>query len=353
MKSINILNKLKAVFIFALVSAALIISANCRNCGAQDSQEIRVKIIESRDESHSHILDSVWHHVATAMGYSCSIVPRSFLDDTSNIENTDILIISAGCVYITGSRIETIKKFVTHGRNVYLQTEYSSTMSSNYAFQYIVNQLGGSFAWTMTVSGDLQPMNILGSLSYIPNFVPSINFFWYGCAGLGNSTIENYMEYQGNYFGFIFTPPNTAYGEMITSSDQDWVQRGTCKQLMQNILYRLANTLTGKRNISGNVPADFNLQQNYPNPFNPVTKIKFSLPHPSEGGALDVRLIIYDVLGREIANLIPPLRGGEVGLQPGTYEVEWDASNYTSGVYFYQLSINNEQLATKKMVLVK
>ncbi len=201
MKSIDILNKLKTVFTFTLVFATLIISANYRNCGAQDFQEIRVKIIESSDNTHSHILDSVWHHVASTAGYSCTIVPWSFLDDTNNIQNTDILIVSAGCMTITGNRIETIKKFLTHGRNVYLQTEYSSTMSSNYAFQYIVNQLGGSFSWTMTVSGDLHPMNILGSLSYIPNFVPYINYFWYGCAGLGDSTIEKYMEYQGNYFG--------------------------------------------------------------------------------------------------------------------------------------------------------
>lgn len=117
---------------------------------------IRVNIIESRYSSHSHNFDSIWHHVATAVGCSCNIVPYSFLDDTSNIENTDILIISAGCITIPmyGTRIETIKKYLTHGRNVYFQTEYSSTMTTNYAFSYIVNQLGGSFTWTMTVGGN-------------------------------------------------------------------------------------------------------------------------------------------------------------------------------------------------------
>ncbi len=61
------------------------------------------------------------------------------------------------------------------------------------------------------------------------------------------------------------------------------------------------------------VPVNYSLSQNYPNPFNPVTKIKFSLPSPSKGG---VKLIVFDVLGREIANLIPPLWGGQVGLSP-------------------------------------
>ena len=73
-----------------------------------------------------------------------------------------------------------------------------------------------------------------------------------------------------------------------------------------------------------------------------------------------VKLTIYDILGREVTNLIPPLWGGEEGLQSGTYEVEWDASNYPSGVYFYKitagdgsapLSINFSE--TKKMVLLK
>jgi hypothetical protein len=65
-----------------------------------------------------------------------------------------------------------------------------------------------------------------------------------------------------------------------------------------------------------------------------------------------VKLIVYDVLGREIANLIPPLLGGQVGLLPGTYEVEWDGTNYSSGVYYYKL-INGDYTEIKKMILVK
>ena len=67
----------------------------------------------------------------------------------------------------------------------------------------------------------------------------------------------------------------------------------------------------------------------------------------SEGRGVLTHLAIFDILGREVAVL------NNEQLKPGTYEVEWDAGNYPSGVYFYQLSINNEQLATKKMVLIK
>jgi hypothetical protein len=121
----------------------------------------------------------------------------------------------------------------------------------------------------------------------------------------------------------------------------------------------------GIQPISTEVPSQYFLFQNYPNPFNPVTKIKFDIPtplNPPEGGTQDVKLVVYDVLGREVASLIP--RGGQEGLNPGTYEVEWDASNYPSGVYFYRLIVTDASSPqanllsiifseTKKMVLIK
>jgi photosystem II stability/assembly factor-like uncharacterized protein len=105
----------------------------------------------------------------------------------------------------------------------------------------------------------------------------------------------------------------------------------------------------GIRPISQRIPESFKLYQNYPNPFNPSTKIKFSLPIPSKGG---VKLEVYDVLGRLVASLIPPLWGGQEGLKPGTYEVEWDATNYPSGIYFYRLTAGS-YVQTNKMVLLK
>ncbi len=106
----------------------------------------------------------------------------------------------------------------------------------------------------------------------------------------------------------------------------------------------------GIRPISNELPNKFSLYQNYPNPFNPQTKIKFDIPpvrqrHSARGG-FDVRLVVYDALGREIATLV------NEELKPGTYEVFWDGSNYPSGVYFYKLSAG-DYLETKKMILLK
>jgi hypothetical protein len=112
------------------------------------------------------------------------------------------------------------------------------------------------------------------------------------------------------------------------------------------------------------LPNGLSLAQNYPNPFNPTTKIKFTLPYnviSTEGRNLgdfspqasrndNIRLIVYDVLGNEIAVLIDEQKPA------GTYEVEFNARSVgrrmTSGVYFYSLSAG-EKLITKKMLLLK
>ncbi len=83
------------------------------------------------------------------------------------------------------------------------------------------------------------------------------------------------------------------------------------------------------------------LSQNYPNPFNPKTKIRFDVPTTSF-----TKLIVYDLLGREVATLV------NEELKPGSYEADWDASNFSSGVYFYKI-ISGDFVETKKMVLMK
>ena len=102
----------------------------------------------------------------------------------------------------------------------------------------------------------------------------------------------------------------------------------------------------GVRQTSASSPQEFALSQNYPNPFNPVTRIKFDIASVGARYIVPVRIVIFDVLGQEIATLV------NKKLQPGTYETEWDASNYPSGVYFYKL-ITADYTETKKMILIK
>jgi len=89
------------------------------------------------------------------------------------------------------------------------------------------------------------------------------------------------------------------------------------------------------------IPTKYTLSQNYPNPFNPSTSIKYTMPKSGF-----VSLKVYDILGREIANLVNQYK------QAGTYIVDFNASALTSGMYFYKIE-TNDFVAVKKMVLVK
>jgi len=100
------------------------------------------------------------------------------------------------------------------------------------------------------------------------------------------------------------------------------------------------------------IEKSFLLHQNYPNPFNPVTTIKFAIPksvetlHASTGSATATSLRIYDVLGREVAVLVNSEKS------PGTYEIKWDASGLSSGIYFYRLTVGSF-IETRKMLLLR
>ncbi|MBP1682890.1 MAG: 5'-Nucleotidase domain protein, partial [Ignavibacteriaceae bacterium] len=93
--------------------------------------------------------------------------------------------------------------------------------------------------------------------------------------------------------------------------------------------------------VEEGTPENYSLDQNYPNPFNPSTTIKFRIPESSF-----VSLRVYNVLGKEVATLVSE------EMNAGSYEVNFQASNLSSGVYFYKLETGNF-VKTNKMILMK
>ena len=89
------------------------------------------------------------------------------------------------------------------------------------------------------------------------------------------------------------------------------------------------------------IPAEYTLEQNYPNPFNPVTTLRYTLPE-----AQNVNITIYDLTGRQVETLINRYQTA------GSYSLKWNASSYSSGVYFYRLQTGSFT-STKKMILMK
>jgi Secretion system C-terminal sorting domain len=169
-------------------------------------------------------------------------------------------------------------------------------------------------------------------------YIRSDNKIYYSSSG-GSSWIVQYTAPSG-IFKYMSQVGHGGSGEIFGVRDNGGISYCGC-------------TPSGIESNNNSIPNEYSLSQNYPNPFNPVTKIKFSLPsvrspldNPSEGGAISTRLIIYDVLGREVVTLL------NEQLHPGSYSVDWDASNYPSGVYFYKLEAG-VYIQTKKMVLIK
>ncbi len=104
---------------------------------------------------------------------------------------------------------------------------------------------------------------------------------------------------------------------------------------------RFNGAITGIEPVSNTIPGTYALYQNYPNPFNPVTTIKFDIAKAS-----NVKMVIYDILGREVKTLINEFQN------PGSYEMKFDASNIASGTYFYRIEAG-DFVEIKKMVLIK
>ncbi|RPI17458.1 MAG: T9SS C-terminal target domain-containing protein [Ignavibacteriae bacterium] len=178
---------------------------------------------------------------------------------------------------------------------------------------------------------------------------------WSDLPGIPGSGSINGLAY-GNSIGELFLSRGTSIYR-TTSFGVNWAvettQTGTYTHLQKARtgynLWAIRNNggiskytaPIGIKSISSEVPQSFSLSQNYPNPFNPKTIINFQLPMSNF-----VKLIVYDMMGREVTTLV------NEKLNPGTYEVDWNAINYPSGVYFYKLQTESFS-ETKKMVLVK
>jgi len=214
-------------------------------------------------------------------------------------------------------------------------------------------------------TGNIIWSNVYGGLDNLNNFPKSLAINHNGFAGVTGRSISSPLQYYdfatvmydnnglevgSKRFGSPYITEETA-GCGFDSSGNLYVagyyQPGGTSEDYCLIKYA---SVIGITPISAEIPKHFSLSQNYPNPFNPSTTINFSIPKLhltlSGGDKEGVILKIYDIIGNEITTLV------NQQLTPGTYSVDWDASNQPSGVYFYRLVLgDNSQV--KKMILLK
>jgi hypothetical protein len=134
---------------------------------------------------------------------------------------------------------------------------------------------------------------------------------------------------QGTKPGFRFVSGDSCYALYSESGPVNVWSTAGC-----------TGAFTGVGNQSS-LPNDYALKQNYPNPFNPSTTIEYSIP---KNGL--VKLVVYDILGKEVATLVNDVKIA------GNYLIDFNASNLTSGIYFYKIS-SGEFSSVKKMLLIK
>ena len=164
--------------------------------------------------------------------------------------------------------------------------------------------------------------------------------YWNDKILLNNPLISRTSNFGNNWID-NFLPDTSIILFSISSANQNtWFICGSSFNF-DGLIFKTTNGGVGFQPTSNEIPEKLSLYQNYPNPFNPVTNIKFDIPKSSF-----VKLVIYNVLGKEIATLVNDK------LNAGSYEVDWDGSGYPSGVYFYSIK-TSEYKKTKKMILVK
>ena len=227
-------------------------------------------------------------------------------------------------------------------------------------FEMISDINGARLAWAATFNGEQDVY-----YSYISDTSSSVNVELTSFTAVQNG---NYMDLQWitatevNNFGFEIErktfsnesesrwnviafkngkgnstlPVTYYYSDDISSITADWITY-RLKQIDYDGTYKYYEA----EGIGKLKPGNFMLSQNYPNPFNPKTIIKYQLPVDC-----NVRLELFDILGREAAVLVNERQSA------GSYNVEFDGSNFTSGIYIYKLTAGNF-IALKKLVFVK
>ncbi|MFZ1322102.1 MAG: T9SS type A sorting domain-containing protein [Ignavibacteria bacterium] len=221
-----------------------------------------------------------------------------------------------------------------------IATSYTDT---NKIYYILINKIdtSGNEIWTSQSPAGLLPISM---------FTNQNNKIFITAYGVGSERYK-YHTLAFNSDGILFWS-----GVYEVSSSTGCISRKIISDINDNI-YVSGNTLgsnpreiitvkysliTGNSNSVTILPDKFLLNQNYPNPFNPKTIINYELPVTG-----NAELKIFDVLGNEVAILVNEKQSA------GSYKVDFDGSNFASGVYFYRLDFGGNIIGTKRMVLLK
>jgi len=246
----------------------------------------------------------------------------------------------------------SIGGFITTGLSspfdVYIRTTDILVSNSSGANRITRYDPAGTFLSNFYTNTDINfPQQIVrlpgGRIGVAAFSIPNSGFTILDSAGTYIRTITTITSTRGGYLlgNGHYLVTNSAGVHELDSATGTLIRTVSTAANFQYLTPYNPGALLSNGNIGSTIPENFSLEQNYPNPFNPATTIKYSLPQSNV-----VKLKVYDVNGRTISTLVN-------GFKPaGSYEVTFDASKISSGIYYYSIE-SGEFTKTMKMVLIK
>ncbi|KXK43160.1 MAG: 5'-nucleotidase domain-containing protein [Chlorobi bacterium OLB5] len=224
-----------------------------------------------------------------------------------------------------GKSTPIIGKFKYGNELSVLANTWSATVDSG-GFIYGSNYDGSQLPWS-----PLRPIGLVYAIS---------------CADLNNDgsveLIAVSTRTSSETYLHIWSFPGIPY----SNEDFPWPQYGHDRYRTNQFGFIPPDDPIGIQPISSNVPLRFTLYQNYPNPFNPVTNIRFDVSGNAKREMSNVKIVIFDILGRVVTTLV------NEELKAGEYRISWDATNYSSGIYFIRMT-SEDFSDNKKLILLK
>ncbi len=250
---------------------------------------------------------------------------------TSYIASTDTLIGTVYNLYVhrstnSGVSYSNILNFQVGTTNQFVHVQFINS-NTGWAITnkgYCIKTINGGNTWTYNL------MNMLCESAY---FVSAATGYACGTGGGLKKTTNGGVTWLWQN-----SPTTANLNSIICTDSLTGIAAG-----FDGVIVKTDNggTFTAVNNNGNEVPGSFSLNQNYPNPFNPATNISFGLPEGT-----NVKLAVYNTLGAEVKILANEY------LNPGSYEIKFDASNLPSGIYYYKLTAG-DFTQTKKMILIK
>ncbi len=211
----------------------------------------------------------------------------------------------------------------------FVNTEYGFAVGKKYYNKgTIIRTTNGGLTWDYT---DIPEAKLTGCIYFINQ-----NTGYAGAEGISYKT----TNHGANWFGIMTKSPDL-HGIYFTDQNTGYAvgSNGTIIKTTNG-----GGNPIGLNPVSHTVPSEFRLYRNYPNPFNPTTRIKFSIP--AGIGGEKVEISVFDIIGRKVEVLV------NEELKAGLYEVSWNATQFSSGVYFCRMKAGGF-LSTNKMILLK